>query len=396
MTTAVVEQRSPIRKMQGIEVPATSVRPAEFFDKTSRHITAERTPTAFNGLGGTDTVMIRKSDILAQLLLRFSGTLTITPGTGTVATTGRWPYDLARNVRFNANGQSNLLAASGLKFKVRDFVHNQPLTDRGISQTVAGAARTQGTLAQDGETWGVGSQTSAIAGGSYAVELEWVLPVCDDEVDLAGAIFCATTSTDLELIVDWATQAQLFALTGNATVALTGNFSVVATKYAIPEGPDGEIIIPDLSLFHQLIQTPGIAPVNGPNEQRLSGQGPGKSVLRLLAQVWNNTGTASEAPLVMSDTNFGTISWKYASSEEPDRFLGGTHLREHNARWANTDIGGIWGFANHEFAAQNALRDIVDMGTHSELRHYFEIASGVALSNAKLEMVQELMFRAGD
>jgi hypothetical protein len=396
---AVAPDQAPIRKMQGIEVPAEDVNPDLFFERTKRHIYPEVSPRGWAGFGNSEQPMqVRRSDILSHLILRFVGTLTVTVGTGTVATTGRWPYDLAKMIRFNANGQSQLTACSGLKLKAREMVAQRELTDRSVSNSVGGVARTNGTLALASESWGVGSLATGIAGAptNYPVDLRWEIPIADDEVDLAGAVYCPTTTTDLEVLIDWSPLAQLFALTGNAAVALAGNVSLEAVKYSIPEDADGHIIVPDLSLFHQFVQMPAAAPVGGPNEPRLSGQGPGKSLLRILGQIWNNTGTATEAPLVLNDTNFNVMSWKYATSEEPDRFISGSSHREFIERLSNSDLGGVWGFFMHDFASQNALRDIVDMGTHSEIRAYYEIGAGVVLATPKAELVQELMFRAGD
>jgi hypothetical protein len=148
MTQAVVVQQSPLRKMQGIEVPAESVNPDLFFEETSRHIYPEVMPRGWAGFGTSEQPMlVRRSDILAKLVLRFVGTLTVTLGGGTCATTGRWPYDLAKLVRFNANGQSQLISASGQKLKARDQIAKRELSDRGVIQTIGGVARQQGTLA---------------------------------------------------------------------------------------------------------------------------------------------------------------------------------------------------------------------------------------------------------
>lgn len=396
--TAVAVERSPIRKMQGIEVPAESVNPELFFERTTRHIYTELKPRNWAGFGNSEQpITIRRADVLAHLRLRVVGSLVVTPGTGTVATTGRWPHDLPKKIQFNANGQSNLISCSGGKLKARDQIANRELTDRGVINTVAGIARQQGTLAMSSESWGVGSQTTGIAAGTYPVDLVWEIPVADDEVDLAGAIYCPTTSTDLEVLIDWAQQAQLFALTGNATAVLNVTVELEGIKYSIPEDANGQIIVPDLSLFHMLVQNGGgDVPVSGGNEPKLSGQGPGKTLLRIIGQVWNNTGTGTEAPLAVNDTNYNAISWRYATSEEPDVFRSGQVHREHIERLFNTDLGALFGFWVHDFASQNALRDVIDMGTHSEIRSYYEIAAGVALATPKSEVVQELMFRAGD
>jgi hypothetical protein len=354
---------------------------------------AWRRAQTWNGFGGQDVVELKKSDVLGGLTIRFTGSLVITPGTGTSTTTARWPYDLIRQVRFTANGASNLINVSGLKLKVREFQVRQDLDDRGIPQTVGGVTKTQGTLSKASESWGVGSN-STLSAGTYDVDLEWFVPVAEDQVDLSGAIFCATSSTDLTLTIDWESQANLLPVTGNATAVMnSGRVEVHSTKYAIPIGADGEIVIPDLSLFHSMIQARYTSVANAENEIRLVGQGAGKSLLRVTYQTWN--GAAPQAPLAMNKTNYAKQAWRYASNETPDEYSDGQVMRLANERFYNSDIAGIWGFGCHEFAAENAFRDAVDMGTTSELRLVVGVQSGVTLTNPGLEYVQETIFQAG-
>jgi hypothetical protein len=257
---------------------------------------------------------------------------------------------------------------------------------------VAGASVTQGTLSQSSESWGVGSNTTNLADGSYPVDLYWVVPIAEDEVDLSGAIFAATSSTDLTIQIDMETAANLFALTSNAAVTLTGNIQTTTIKYSIPLGSDGQIVVPDLSLFHSYIQSRTTQLGTGGNEVRLIGQGAGKTLLRTTFQTWNGS---PSSPLAMTDTNYGEIAWRYGSNETPDDYLSGSVLRQINERTYNTDIGKVWGFGTIDFAAENAFRDAVDMGTTSDLRLLATIQSGVTLSNAAFEYVQETIFQAG-
>jgi hypothetical protein len=387
-----VSTQGPVRYMQGIAVPAESVRPTEFFARTRRHFQLEKA-TTWAGLGGQDVIELKKSDVLGGLTIRFKGSLVITLPSGTAATTARWPYDLIRQVRFTANGASNLINVSGLKLKVREFQVRADLNDRGVSNTVGGVAKTQGTLAKASESWGVGS-ASTLSAGTYDVDLEWFVPVAEDQVDLSGAIFCATSSTDLTLTIDWEQSSNLFALTGGATAVInTGVVEVHSTKYAIPIGADGQIVIPDLSLFHSLIQSRHTAISNAENEIRLVGQGAGKSLLRVTYQLWN--GATPQVPLAMNKTNFSKQSWRYAGNETPDEYQDGQILRLVNERFYNSDIAAVWGFGAHEFAAENAFRDAVDMGTTSELRLVVGVQSSVTLTNPGLEYVQETIFQAG-
>jgi hypothetical protein len=392
MATATVPTSAPTKYMQGLAVPASSVRPTEFFARTRRHITLERQAT-YTGQP-QETFELRKSDILSSITIRFSGSVTITPGTGSVDSTAKWPYDLIKGTRFTANGASNLVNCSGLKLKIRDVMKRSDLNDRGVTQTFGGVSRTQGTLARASESWGVGAATTALPAGTYPVELEWVVPVAEDEVDLAGAIFLATSSSDLTLTLDLEAVSNLFKQNGNGTAALTGVFQVISTKFSIPIGSDGQIVVPDLSIFHSLIQSRTTAIQNGENEIRIIGQGAGKSLLRVFYQVLNGAGQAA-VPLAMNAVNFGKQMWRYSNNETPDEFIDGGHMRVDEERRYNSDVGALWGVGAHDFAHENAFRDVVDMGTTSDLRLVSNIQSGVVLAGQALEYVTETVFAAG-
>lgn len=389
-----VQTQGPVRYMQGVAVPAEAVDPVQFMARTRRRVNNEYS-RAWQGFGTTDSVELKKSDIIAGIQVRFQGSLVATPGTGTIATTRRWPYDALSAARFTANGQSNLINASGLKLKVREFMAPYlDLDDRGVSQSIGGATVTQGTLSLSSESWGVGSAQSAIGAGTYPVDLMWWVPVAEDEVDLHGAIFAQTASTDLTLTLLWELQSNLFTLTGNATVALTGNVQVDTVKYSIPLDGSGNIVIPDLSTFHGLIQARTNTVGVGANEYRLIGQGAGKTLLRTYWQYWN--GAAPQVPLAVNDTNFGEVGYRFGGNETPDDWQTSQHLRYWNERLYNVDIGAQWGFRCLDFAAMNAFRDAIDLGTTPDFRILDTIqGTAPALTNAAVEYVQETIFQAG-
>jgi len=388
MTTATA---TPTVTLQGVVVPNAHVDPAAFHRYTRRLMTLMKS-AAFAGLGQTDQFSILQTGVVAGLSIRFSGTLTTTHGTGTVATTARWPYDLIRATRFTANGQSNLINCSGWKLKARDIMGRGDLTDRGIAQGIGGASpgtsRTQGTLSLSGESWGVGQNVTAIADGAYAVDLNWYLPVAFDFIDLIGAIFAQTSSTDLNLAIDWAPPADLFVLTGSATAVLTGNFVCEAVLFTIPQAPDGGIIVPDLSAFHSVIQS-RFLPVTGLNEVRLPGQGVGRQLMRVFWQVWNG---APSAPLPINAANFGQMGWRFGGNDTPEIFTDGQHLHYFNERLFGCDLGTLAGFAVMDFASENAFRDSIDEAAATDLRFLCEILPAVTLSSPFIEHVQETIF----
>jgi hypothetical protein len=383
---------APTQVMQGIEVPASSLDPQAFF-RLTRRLTITQKTFVYAGLGLTDNVPILQTGIVSGLNIKFSGSLVTTAATGAVATTARWPYDLIRAARFSANAQSNLINVSGQKLKARDIMARGDLCDRGVVQAIGGAfpgtARTQGTLALNNEAWGVGSNVSAITPGTYPVELDWYVPVAFDNLNLLGAIFAQTSSTDLNLALDWAPATDLFVLTGTATAVLTGTVVVAAVIYSIPLGPHGEVVVPDLSAFHSLIQVRTATVSNGLNEIRLAGQGVGRQLLRVFWQFYSG---AVPAPLPINAVNVGQIGWRFGGNDTPEVFTDGKSLSYFNERLFNNDLASFAGIAVLDFASENAFRDSIDEGTATELRLLHEVPQAVTLVSPFMEYVQETVF----
>jgi|SRR5580700_2931375 hypothetical protein len=381
---------APTQTLQGIEVPAANVDAAGFFKATRRQKILQDTRT-IQGPGLTDTISVLASGIISGFQLKFSGSLVITLNSGTCASSPRFPYDIIKACRFSANGQSNLINCSGAKLKARQIMGRGALTDRGVVRGVGGASPgtqvNQGTMSLNNESWGIGSNVTAIAGGTYDVELEWYIPVAFDDKFLAGAIFAQTSATALEIAIDWDTIADLFTLTGAATAVLTGTLYTTSEQYTIPTAGNGSVIVPDLSTFHAMTQFRYSSLGTGANEIRLSGQGVGKQLLRTFSQIWN--GAAPGAPLVRNATNFGQVAWLYGGNTQPETYQDGRCQAYWNESTFDADLNSIWGFGIHDFVKENAFRDSVDEGAATELRLLETIQSGVSLSNAYCEVVQE-------
>lgn len=382
----------PIQVMQGIEVPASSVNPAQFFQMTRRLRILEKNLAAFAGLGNTDVIPILQTGVLSGIMVQFSGSLVVALPTGTCATTGRWPYDLAKAVRFTANGQSNLINCHGGALKAREMMQRGDLSDRGVIRGVGGASPGtqvgQGTLSLNTENWGVGQNVTAIAAGTYPVELEWYIPIAYDDMTLQGAIFAQTSATDLFAAIDWAPLTDLFTLTGTATATLTGSVNAFATLYTIPQASNGDIIIPDLSVFHSLIESRVSTIANGDNEVRLAGQGVGKQLLRLFGRTLNN-GTTTPVALPVNTTSYGQMLWRFGGNDTPETYTNGYAMAHQVERVFDTDLGTLAGWWVHDWCNENAFRDSIDEATATELRFLVNIQNGVSLTNAFMEYVQE-------
>ena len=174
-----------------------------------------------------------------------------------------------------------------------------------------------------------------------------------------------------------------------ATATLTGTVTVLGRLYTIPQGPNGQVIVPDLSTFHSIIQTRQTGISNGINEVRLAGQGVGKQLLRMYGQLWNGATTVA-APVPVNRTNYGQVGWRFGGNDTPELFPDG-HLAAYNTeKTFDADLSTFAGAWAIDFASENAFRDSVDEGTATELRFINEILPAVTLTaNAAIEYVQE-------
>jgi hypothetical protein len=389
-----VDTRTPTITLQGVVVPQSAVQPQTFFART-RGMRLKQDGPAFPGFGGNTRLSIRQVGVIGGIWLKLTGVLTVTLGGGTAATTSRWPYGLFRAIRFSANGQSNLINAGGWALKARQFMARADCNDRGVSRGIGGAspgtARTQGTLSLNNENWGVGQNVTAIPGAptNYNVELHIYVPVAQDNVDLTGAIFAQTSATDLALEIDWSPVAELFTLTGAATVAFTGTLTAETEVYTIPQDGNGNIVVPNLDVFHSIIQTRYGPPSNGLNEIRLAGQGVGRSLQRLWFQAFNGS---TPAPLAMNDTNFAQLGWRYGGNDTPQVWQSGLGLAYWDENLFGSDFGSQQGFGVLDWTSEFAFRDAIDEGAATELRLLVEIPSGVSLTSPFIEYTQETLF----
>lgn len=399
MPNATATQPPPNLTFQGIVVPGSSLNPKAFFAGTRRQRVLQKTLGAWQGFGNTDVVDTLRAGILAGYFVKLSGTLAVNIGTGTVASTARWPYYVLRAARFQANGQSNLVNADGWALRAREFMSSDEVTDRGVVEGIGGASpgtqRTQGTLALNSESWGVGSNVSAIPTGNYDVELSVFVPVAYEQKMLTGAIFCQTLSTTLELDLDWANLSDLFTLTGNAVVTFNPTVTVEAEMFTIPSDGQGGMFLPNLSAFHSFIgsRAPNAIAV-GNNEITLAGQGVGRQLMRVFFRTQNGTPPVPLLPVVAGAGQTPQILqpyWRYGTNTTPETWLDGQDLRYDNERDYGVDMGAFAGYLAIDFDKTWAFRDSVDEGSATEIRFAYTIANGVSLTAPFCEYFQDVI-----
>ena len=224
---------------EGTYIPNTA-----YFNQETERNDVPQPSFAYTGLGGgrMDN-RVQNVGILAVIRLVFQGTLTVS-GTGTVTSTYQWPWNFAKRITVQANGQTSLMQASGLDFRAR----RERLFRKPAEALISAPACTQVT----GDP-----NPGVIANGTYTVSLILDLPIVHDMTTLTGALFAQSDSNYLSYSIEPALASDLFSVASGGAVSLTGTFYPQLTYFDIPyiDVPNkGRLVaIPDLRWLHGFI-----------------------------------------------------------------------------------------------------------------------------------------------
>lgn len=390
MSTATL---SAAPMIQGIAAPNVTVDPQKFYAATRRMRFQAKGASAIQGLGSTESVQLNQTGILSAIEVRVYGTIVIGGTLGSPVMSYEWPYNLIQQLKVSANGQSNLINCKGLTLKAYEFTMNPKLDDAGVTQKFGSATVTSGTLSMPSDKWGTDGGANSLAPGAaiaalgtYTFDVTFLVPIAADPVYLIGSVYAQSTATNLSLDITWATQAQLESTISTATFTPSINWQATQVAYSIPQ-VGGQLVVPDLSTFHQLTDWRQSGLGSGTNMVPLPGVGTGRQLLRTAFQVYSNN-----VPLAMTDTNYAQIDWAFGGSDTPEVYPNGSMLRAENIRVAGVDLGGLWGIGLHDFASQFAARDAVDEGATSNLRLEFNLVA--APTSGYCIASQETLFAA--
>lgn len=386
---------TPVSALQGVQAQNVVINPQAFYPATRRLTYPMKSVGPFAGFGAVDSTQLKQTGIISAVDVRIAGQVVFG---GTIAGTTmsyRWPYDLLKAVKISANGQANLINASGLKLKALQMSQDR-VNDRGVSRPVGAGTVQQGTLSLSSDEWGtsgvnkLGPGVTVAAAGTYNVDFNIRVPIAFDPRTLLGAIFAQTAQTNLVCDIEYAQQSEVVTLGGAATIAANLTSEISGIVYTIPQ-VGGQFVVPDLSAFHQFVQSRTTAVAQGDNEIMLPGTGIGRQLMRLFFQTY--TGAAAAAtPLVMSAANYGGLGWRYGGNDTPEFYRNGSVLRAINEDQLGTDFGAVWGIGVHDFCADWALRDAVDEGATSDLRFLANLVN--APTAPAVEFAQQTVFAA--
>jgi hypothetical protein len=350
-----------------------------YFNQETERNDVPQPVVPFTGLGGSRMDQrITNIGILTNVRLLFQGSLVVS-GAGTVTANYPWPWNIAKRVTVQANGQTSLMQCEGLDLRAR----RQRLYRNPVENLVAGPAI---TLANGNPQPGV------IANGTYPVTLIYDLPIVHDASTLTGALFAQSDANYLNWTIEPALSSDLFTLAGGSTATLTGSVYPLLTFFDIPyvDTQQGRMVaIPDLRWLHGYIAS------NLPFQNTGDVKAPFiRNAGQLIAYyLYIDNGGAAQISLI---TSLDEFRLEYGGNRRP-RVYGGPvpggpiHLLEENERNYNGLVAP--GYMVLDLENENPDRDLIYPRGVSELNAVAKITAGTTINaNARVHFVEETLF----
>ncbi|MGI8403367.1 MAG: hypothetical protein ACR2OE_01110, partial [Thermomicrobiales bacterium] len=211
-----------------------------FNEETRQNIRSAGTTLPFIS-GGVSTLPIPQVGYLARLHLHFTGTMTITPGTGTVALSEKGPWNLFRKLRYQIGSGTELYNVSGFGSHLVD------------------ACSRLAYVPEDGRVnapYASEIYSAPVVSGPNVWEFGLTIPIVPNERDIMGLILLQSEGTVTQLLAEWQSEAgpttdYPIVATGNATASMAGNLSVYLETFTVPGDVTNQ---PPLTKIHQILE----------------------------------------------------------------------------------------------------------------------------------------------
>lgn len=342
--------------------------PAAFASMTKRNVT-QLPGVAHPGASNLWERALPKDGILSKAVIKFIGTFTITPGTGSVDTTNEYPYNLLRNFQLEINGSSDLWGCSGADLFTLCHVRYPSYQ----SET-------------DEFPGNVGAQTGLTA-GAHDVELTWEIPVSMDDMSLVGALYLQSLATNAGVRCRVAADDDLFGINGDATVAIDGTWHVETHFWEVPYR-EGQVVVPDLSRLHGF--TAVEIPVSSTGRNRLPLLRAPGLLERLFVSIERSDGNPLDARVSTADADkIDYLALTYGANKTPIEYDPASFLVSQN----NKHYGQTVPYQRFvlDQVREHPVRDAIHMEGVTDLAVLADINTSVSLSNARARLVQEML-----
>lgn len=328
--------------------------------------------SAAPGFGSFALEQLPQAGIIGRLKVVFEGTITYADNTGSITTRWKWPYGLMDGFKLSANFQDGIFSCSGVDLHVLRFLRHPAYAE-----------------ATDSFTGTVGGGDSLTDATDQTLYLTWDIPVSVDMVSLVGALYAQSRRTSINVRIDQAAQSELFDITGDATVSISGSFYIAETMFDIPFNQEGQVVVPDITRLHGFGAIE--KPFSNTGEVVTDLIGVNGQLLRLLVQV-RNTSDAYLDPSDPTAAEWDYLHLEYGANKQPMEFDPIEILASIN----NEHYGSVlpYGYVALDFARENVKRDAVLMRGVTDLRAVVGVNSGTTVSgNSAVRIVQETLFQ---
>lgn len=199
--------------------------------------------------------------------------------------------------------------------------------------------------------------------GTYNWEIHTTFPLAYDDASLFGALFSQSDSLQAQLWLTTEVLANLFAITGNDTVAVTGTLTPVYTTYDVPDVPTNQggtvAVIPNLDVVHRILEYS--QPIVGSGDTTIYlPEVPGQ-MQRLFVWADNTAGA------LIDPASWTSLRFTYAETETPLYYNPISKLLTANARAYNGRVGAYNAPASYTNTPKVAVLDFASSNVRNAL-----------------------------
>lgn len=345
-----------------------------FVDATRQAIRPVGTLTYSSG--GRATVQLPRTGLLSRIYLHVSGTMTVTPGTGSATLSSKGPWNLLSRVKLVANQGMSIIDLDGFSAHLLDVTNAGKMYEPDDSQR---AAATSADIYR-----------AAVNSGANSWDFNLALNVTPNDRDMLGLILLQTDQMACELQLDFApAQGSTFenpvVVTGNATAAFAGSVTVYIETFTIPAAAADQ---PDITTIYQQLQRTD--PVAAVGEQRIN---------LLRANTYKSITHIVELNGALNSDDVTRFRLQYNNADTPYDLNKQTAQHIYRRRYGRDLPAGVF---VHDLYYQGIPgygggRDLISAAAVAELSSLIDIASGATLGsgNNKIHTVTQQFVRLG-
>lgn len=325
--------------------------------------------------GGRVVIPFPRTGLLSRIFLHFNGVLTTVDGSGTIALSGKGPWNLYHRLKFVANQGTSIYDVDGFAAHLLDITSAGKMyepDDGNRANPVSADVYRAGVTVDTTNAW----------------DFNTVINLTPNDRDMMGLILLQTDQMAAELQIEFnapsgATFDYPVVLTNDATATLTGTVTVYAETFSIPATAADQ---PDITtVFQQLQRTDPIAAI-GENRVRL-----------LRANVYKGLTHIVEIAGALSSDSVERLRIQYNASETPYDLNRQVQQHIQRRRYGRDLPAGVF---KHDLYYQGVpgyggARDLIAASSVAEFDAIVDIASGTSLGsgNSKIHTVSEQFVR---